>query len=147
MSATSPLRFGLAATSPRDYLAGYRAAWRDGRAAAFTICDVGGDCFGQVIVELRDAGRADAGYWLVPEARGEGRATRALRLASRWALSQPGIERVQLWASGENAASQRVAARSGFQREGVLRSYAEANGRRVDAVFFSLLPSDIAEAG
>jgi hypothetical protein len=35
------------------------------------------------------------------------------------------------------------AERSGFQREGVLRSYGEVDGRRVDAVFFSLLPGDL----
>ena len=137
-------RFGLSKTNGRRYVAGYRAAGREGRAAAFAISDVGGEPFGQVMVELRDAGRADVGYWLLAEGRGRGRATRALRLVSRWALGQPGVARLQLWTSPENTASQRVAERSGFQREGVLRSYGEVDGRRVDAVFYSLLPSDVA---
>jgi hypothetical protein len=67
----------------------------------------------------------------------------AVRLVARWALRQPGIARVQLWTSPENTASQRVAERSGFQREGTLRSYGEVEGERVDAVFFSLLASDL----
>ena len=36
-----------------------------------------------------------------------------------------------------------IAERSGFQREGVLRSYHEIDGRREDAVFFSLLARDL----
>jgi RimJ/RimL family protein N-acetyltransferase len=42
-------------------------------------------------------------------------------------------------------ASQRVAERSGFRREGVLRSYHVVDGRREDAVFLSLLPADLDE--
>jgi RimJ/RimL family protein N-acetyltransferase len=38
-----------------------------------------------------------------------------------------------------------VAERAGFKREGVLRAYGEVDGERVDAVFYSLLPSDVAE--
>jgi RimJ/RimL family protein N-acetyltransferase len=138
-------RFGLLKARPSEYLARYREASRDGSAAAFAICDEGGECFGIVMVELRDAGRAELGYWLLPEGRGRGRATRALRLVSRWALSQPEIARLQLSTSPENTASQRVAERSGFKLEGVLRSYHEVGGHREDAVFFSLLPGDLDE--
>ncbi len=137
-------RFGLARLSARQYVDAYVAGLRDGSAAAFAICDPGGEPFGHVLIELRDAGRADVGYWLLAEARGRGRATAALRLLSRWALAQPGIARLQLWTVPENTASQRVAERAGFRREGVLRSYGEVEGRRVDAVFYSLLPSDLA---
>jgi hypothetical protein len=33
--------------------------------------------------------------------------------------------------------------RAGFEREGLLRSYSEIDGRRRDAVLYSLLPSDL----
>jgi [ribosomal protein S5]-alanine N-acetyltransferase len=136
-------RFALERLSAQEYLDAYREALHGGSAAAFAICDARATSVGQVLVELRDAGRADVGYWLLAEARGGGRATRALRLVSRWALSQPGVVRLQLWTVPDNVASQRVADRAGFQREGVLRSYGEVGGRRVDAVFYSLLPSDL----
>ena len=136
-------RFGLTERSPREYLDGYVAAIQAGSGAAFAISSTSGDSFGQVLIELREAGRADVGYWLLPHARGCGHATAALRLLSRWALRQPGVERLQLWTVSDNVESQRVAERSGFQREGVLRSYGEVEGRRVDAVFYSLLPSDL----
>jgi RimJ/RimL family protein N-acetyltransferase len=130
---------------PSDYFEYFLEGSRDGNAVAFAICEAGGECLGLVTVERRDAGRADAGYWLLSEARGGGRATRALRLASRWALNQPGVARVQLWTASDNLVSQKVAESSGFRREGVLRSYHEVDGRREDSVFFSLLPSDLAE--
>jgi ribosomal-protein-alanine N-acetyltransferase len=136
-------RFGLARRSPGEYLDAYVDALGAGDGAAFAICDETGGCLGQVLVELRDAGRADIGYWVLPGARGRGRATSALRLVSRWALAQPGVARLQLWAVPENIPSQRVAEGAGFRREGVLRSYGEVGGRRVDAVFYSLLPSDV----
>jgi RimJ/RimL family protein N-acetyltransferase len=138
-------RFGLLKTSPGQYFERYRELSRAGRGAAFAICDVGGECLGLATVEKRDAGRVELGYWLLPEGRGQGRATRALRLVSRWALSQPDVARLELATSPENTASQRVAERSGFRREGVLRSYHVVDGRREDAVFFSLLPGDLNE--
>jgi [ribosomal protein S5]-alanine N-acetyltransferase len=139
-------RFGLLKARPTEYLARYLELSRAGGGAAFAICDdVGGECFGLVTFELRDAGRAELGYWLLPEGRGRGRATRALQLMSRWALSQPGVARLELSTSPENTASQRVAERSGFRREGILRSYHVVDGRREDAVFFSLLPGELNE--
>jgi [ribosomal protein S5]-alanine N-acetyltransferase len=138
-------RFALLKAKPNEYFMRLREASYVGSGAAFAISDVGGACLGLVTVERRDAGRAELGYWLLPEGRGRGRATRALRLVSRWALSYPGIVRLELSTSPENAASQRVAERSGFRREGVLRSYHLVDGRREDAVFFSLLPGDLDE--
>jgi len=54
------------------------------------------------------------------------------------------LARLALSTEPENRASQRVAERAAFQREGVLRSDAKrSDGRRADAVFYSLLPSDV----
>jgi [ribosomal protein S5]-alanine N-acetyltransferase len=137
-------RFGMLAR-PDEYFERYRQLSRAGDGAAFAICDVGGECLGLATIENRRAGRVELGYWLLPEGRGQGRATRALRLVSRWALNQPGVARLELVTSPDNRASQRVAERSGFRREGVLRSYHVVDGRREDALFFSLLPSELDE--
>ena len=141
-------RFGLGTLEPGRYVAGYRAAAAAGSAIAFGLCE-GDDAeaAGHVLVELRDAGRADIGYWLVPEARGRGLATRGVRLAARWVLRHAGVGRLQLWTTPQNIPSQRVAERAGFKREGVLRAYGELDGEPVDAVFYSLLPSDLDDDG
>jgi RimJ/RimL family protein N-acetyltransferase len=119
-----------------------RARWREGKAATFAICAADDGCVGHVFVNLSSGGRGSIGYWLLPEARGRGFATRAVRLVARWALRELGLARLQLLAEPSNEASQRVAERSGFTREGVLRSYTELDGRRLDYVMFSLLPGD-----
>jgi RimJ/RimL family protein N-acetyltransferase len=53
--------------------------------------------------------------------------------------------RLQLRADEHNVASQRVAERTGFRREGVLRSarYNARQRRRVDFVIYSLLPGEL----
>jgi len=139
-------RFALLKARPNEYFDRCRQLVRTGTGAAFAICDVGGECLGLAIAENRDEGRVELGYWLLPEGRGRGRATRAVQLVSRWALSQPGVARLELATSPENTASQRVAERSGFRREGVLRSYHLVDGSREDAVFFSLLPGELEES-
>ena len=76
---------------------------------------------------------------------GHGAATIAVRLVSGWAFDELGIKRLSLITVPENLASQRVAERAGFTREGVERSSRRLYDDRHDCVVFSLLPSDEAE--
>jgi RimJ/RimL family protein N-acetyltransferase len=119
-----------------------------GAAARFAIVSAGGaddDRFlGQVGVSIdwrRVSG--EAFYWVAATARQRGVATTALRLVSRWALGSLGLQRLELLIDPRNGASQRVAERAGYRREGTLRSYQPFKGRRMDAVVFSLLPADL----
>ena len=82
------------------------------------------------------------GYWVAPEQRRRGAASRSVRLLTDWAFDTLGIVRVQLMADRRNDASQAVARRCGFQREGVLRSYEDRLGTRIDYVMFSRLVDD-----
>jgi RimJ/RimL family protein N-acetyltransferase len=90
-----------------------------------------------------DQSRAAVGYWLVPEARGRGIATHAVRLLARWAFDTPGVERLELTCAPDNDASQWVAQRCGFKREGVLRSHLPFKGKRRDTVVLSLLREEL----
>ena len=90
-----------------------------------------------------DDGKAEIGYWIAREARRRAVGARATRLLARWALTDLGLERLELLANPENEASQRLAKRAGFTREGVLRSYRRRHGRREDLVMFSLLAEDL----
>jgi RimJ/RimL family protein N-acetyltransferase len=123
-----------------------RSRWTEGTGATFSIC-ANDDCVGQVWVDLGGSGRGEVGYWLLPEARGKGLATRSVRLISRWALRALELSRLSLMTERSNERSQRVAERSGFVKEGVLRSYKEQAGRRIDCVVFSLLPTDVDRRG
>jgi [ribosomal protein S5]-alanine N-acetyltransferase len=66
-----------------------------------------------------------------------------VRLLAGWALREWGLARLQLATLVEDVPSQRVAEQAGFQREGVLRSWSEWNGRRLDMVMFSVLPGEL----
>jgi RimJ/RimL family protein N-acetyltransferase len=83
------------------------------------------------------------GYWIGPRFRRRGYAVRAVGLLSRWAIEVLGLERIELFTDTENGASQRVAERAGFQREGLLRQFHTGRGERRDDYIYSLLPSDL----
>ena len=89
--------------------------------------------------------RAQFGYWLAPDARGRGVATRALRLIVDWTLATTDLIRLELYTDVANDASGRVAERAGFAREGVRRAWdLDRDGRPLDAMFYVRLrdPSD-----
>jgi RimJ/RimL family protein N-acetyltransferase len=91
-----------------------------------------------------DHGRAAVGYWLAPGARGRGAATQAVRLLAQWAFAELGLARLELTCGPDNEASQQVAERCGFSREGLLRSHVPFKGGRRDSLIYSLLPGDAA---
>ena len=136
------------AREAREWVETATSGWRDGTLGALAVCDAqGGDVFGGIGLRVRAADDrvAEIGYWAAARSRGRGATTRAVALLSRWALDEAGAERVQLRAELENVASQRVAEKAGFVREGVLRSYRfnPRLGRRMDFVMYSLLPADV----
>ncbi len=138
---TVPERYGV--EEGRLFLDGSAQGWADGTAANFAVVAVAdGQLVGSIGARFHEEGAATVGYWTVREARGRGIATKALRLISRWLLTDLPIERVQLVAEPGNSPSQRVAEKAGFRREGVLRRYLVVKGERRDCVLFSLLPED-----
>ena len=134
---------GQPTISAEEVLELNRRGWDQGESATYAVCDDADQCLGHVWVNLSAERRGAIGYWVLPEARGRGLATRAVRLVSRWALHDLGLARLGLLTDPSNSSSVCVAERSGFHREGLLRSYAEIDGRRVDYACFSLLPSDL----
>lgn len=74
-----------------------------------------GDRLLAVVGLMRD-GRdsAELAYWVRPEERGKGLASRALRLLTGWA-HESGLARLWLEIRPDNAASLRVAERSGYR--------------------------------
>lgn len=109
----------------------------------FAIVD-GDRLVGSIGVRLDDRGTGQIGYWCVRGARNRGIVTAALRILCRYALRDLALARLELIADPDNAASQRVAEKVGFRREGVLRSHLlHPDGRRRDSVMFSLLPGEL----
>ncbi len=89
--------------------------------------------------------KAEIGYWMARRGappRASARARRGCWPCGR--SSTLGLERVELLAHPGNEASQRLAERAGFTREGTLRRYRRRHGVREDLVMFSLLAEDVA---
>ena len=112
------------------------------RAAAgsptFCVCEGGDRCVGLVWLNRDDAdpSAGSVGHWLLPEGRGRGIATRAVRLVVAWARGHE-IRRLRLVTAADNAASRAVADRAGF-REVERRRRSEPNGADVELVGYVL---------
>jgi RimJ/RimL family protein N-acetyltransferase len=76
---------------------------------------------------------------LKPERRGQGVMSEALRLFCGYLFETRKMNRLQLTVVPGNVASQRVAEKAGFQREGLLRGTVFLHGRNQDMQMFALL--------
>jgi RimJ/RimL family protein N-acetyltransferase len=130
---------------PSPYTEEDARAWLEsGAEETFAIVDhATHELLGSIGVRFLGDGVAETGYWVKREARGRGVAPRALELVARWALVERGIARLQLHAEPGNVASQRVAEKAGFVREGLMRSAIELKGERRDALLYSRVREDL----
>jgi len=126
-----------------------RNDWATEDERSFAIVDAAGDALLGAIARHGPVGhRATFGYWLASHARGRGVATRALRLITEWTLGTTDVIRLELYTDLENDASGRVAARAGFEREGIRRAWdLDRGGRPIDVIFYVLVRDAARPAG
>jgi len=126
------------------WLEAYAKAREAGTREGFAILDVDTGAFLGLAAAVHldeDAGEAELGYILAPEARGRGAATEALLQLTDWAFGR-GLVRLELRIDSGNERSVGVAERCGYTREGLLRSVHFKDGRRTDLLIYSRLPAD-----
>ena len=87
-------------------------------------------------------GRTSAGYFVTPSARGRGIAAAALTALTSFAWTIPAVHRIELHIEQWNAGSIATAERSGYRREGLLRSHQEIGGRRRDMLLYATIRDD-----
>jgi RimJ/RimL family protein N-acetyltransferase len=128
----------------RGWIRRYEDGWRDGSRAGFAIADVSGEVVGfAALVQLDFEGReAEIGYLVAPPWRGRGIAGRAVALLTDWGFETLGLVRLELRIDIDNGASERVAERLGYVRDGILRSKHFKEGRRVNFGVWSRLNDD-----
>src|SRR3954469_13609670 len=130
----------------REYLARAEIDRRSGRELTLAVVDSdGGELLGSCGLARFDwqDRKVEVGYWVAAAARQRGVGSRSTGLLSRWALSSLGMDRVELLVNPMNEASQKLAERAGFTREGLLRAYRRRKGEREDLIMFSLLARDV----
>jgi RimJ/RimL family protein N-acetyltransferase len=119
---------------------------RQGRASGdrfdYTVTEAHADlALGAVIATRRHRDNYEIAYLAAPAGRGRGLMTRAVRILCDWLLEN-GVGRLELRTHPGNEASQRLAHRAGFQREGLERKSIWLHDERADAYVWSLLPGD-----
>lgn len=68
-----------------------------------------------------DRGEGEVVYWVLPAARGKSVGSRAVDAMANWLFDDLGLHRLELRHSIYNTASCRVAAKAGFELEGISR--------------------------
>lgn len=126
------------------WIASYDAGRKDGTRDGFAAIAGDGEFVGLGLAATidRDGREIELGYIVPARARGRGVAGEILRLLTAWAFAEVGALRAYLIIDLENRASERVAGRCGYLREGVMRSIHLKQGKRSDAGLWSRLPTD-----
>ena len=130
----------------RDYIKRSNENWKDGVAREFAIFDkqdgvyLGGCGLNQIDRENR---MANLGYWVRTSQTGKGIATTAALLLAEFGFTKLSLNRIEILVAVGNMRSQRVAAKVGASREGMLRNRLNIRGTIHDAVMFSLVPEDL----
>src|SRR3954451_6563673 len=108
---------------------------------AVTEADGPDVALGTVIASRRHRENYEVAYLAGSAGRGRGVMTRAVRLLCDWLFAE-GVGRIEVRTHPDNEASQRLAERCGFQREGLERRSIWLHNQRHDAILWSLLPDD-----
>jgi RimJ/RimL family protein N-acetyltransferase len=84
----------------------------------------------------------EVGWWLHPDARGRGLATRAVRLVVDHVFENLGVQRVTAFAAADNTASRAVMERLGFRLYGIERYGAWVRDDHVDMALYDVTASE-----
>lgn len=133
---TSPIRVA-------EFTARAEAAWTDGVSWEFVATN-GNEVAGTLGINRYDEmwRAANLGYWVRSDLAGRGLATEAAAAVASFGFDVVGIHRLELVAAVDNIASQRVAEKLGFVREGIKRGGSLVEGASMDVVMFGLLTTD-----
>jgi RimJ/RimL family protein N-acetyltransferase len=127
----------------RDFAAKAEAAWAAGQAYHFSILRKA-EVIGGISIEVRQPIEriGELGYWVRTDHAGQGVATEAGASLLDFGFEDLGLHRLELRAGTGNRASQRVAEKLGFRREGTLRQASLGAEAAYDAALYGLLASD-----
>src|SRR5262245_39163856 len=125
----------VAAARLAEFMNGWEQEKRFGPALIIADADTD-EMIGVIFLRLREHDSIELTYGVAPAYRNRGVATAAAVLVSGWRLEELAAARVELRVGKSNLASQRVAAKAGFSREGIVRSHVAATGLDYDDLLF-----------
>jgi ribosomal-protein-serine acetyltransferase len=127
----------------RSWLSMQVQAFQQRTTFEFAITSAAGGYLGGCGLNQIDAlnHRANLGYWVRSSATRQGVATEAVTLARDWGFAETNLVRLEVLIAVGNAASRRVAEKSGAVYEGTLRRRLLVHGTRHDAAMYSFVRS------
>jgi len=142
------VRHGLSASQPmteqaeREWLESETGL--DSENAHLLVC-VDGDPVGTVglMAVSTQPGIAEIGYFLSPDAWGNGYATDAVRTLAEYGFQERRLHRMYAKVLAGNDGSRRVLEKAGFEREGTLRDHWFRDGRHEDVYMYGLLAGEL----
>jgi ribosomal-protein-alanine N-acetyltransferase len=124
---------------------------REGLIERWVLDRGDGEVYGSVTLSNIELGiflNARLGYWVGSALNGRGLATAAVKAVCDVARQRWNIHRVEAGTNVENAASQRVLIKCGFEEIGLSRAHLYINGRWADSKqFYRILHTDPVAAG
>ena len=84
----------------------------------------------------------EIGYWLAEREQGRGVMTACCRFVVRYGFLTLDLNRIQIAAGTDNAASRAIPERLGFKLEGILRGRENLNGTYIDHAMYAQLRSE-----
>jgi ribosomal-protein-serine acetyltransferase len=124
------------------------AAWREGRAYDYAIRPISDPEFHLGNISIWSVSRlgrtGEIGYWVRSDRTSQGVATEVTTRMVRLGFEELDFHKINLRIAIGNRASERVAEKLGFTKEGVLREELMIRGRWVDHTLYSLLVHEFA---
>ena len=99
------------------------------------------------VIQLKDidqnAGKREMGMFIDKDFTNKGLMTKCVSMAADYCFNELDLNKVFLRIAMDNVASRRVAEKSGFEVEGILRhDFKTSAGKLIDAVYYGKLKSD-----
>jgi ribosomal-protein-serine acetyltransferase len=140
---------GYSIEESRSWLETQVAAFENRTTFEFAIVCADGHYLGGCGLNQIDTAnrRANLGYWVRSSSAGHGVATVAVRQLRDWGFRNTDLVRLEIVVAVGNAASHRVAEKTGAVPEGTLRSRLLLHGISHDATMYSLTRRDSSAAG
>jgi len=115
----------------REWIGNCHRLWLLEQCADFAVVDAADRLLGRAGVYTEfQGGTGEIAYWVLPDARGRGIASRAAGAVTRWAHDTLGLHRILLEHAVDNVASCAVARLLGYELEGTARAlHLLADGR------------------
>lgn len=127
-------------TDTVKFLAHARNAFVHGQAVHGAIW-VDNELVGMMALEVKSKAdqMAHIGYWLSSRAQGKGIITRTLHAFVDYSFREWDLHRIEIYCATSNRKSCKVAERTGFRHEGVLRGARKVKGQFLDMNLYAML--------